>query len=169
MIGAQDPLIEAQGRKPHTGVDRAGDQAPITGGGRLPRRCVVIDDQRVTLEVVAKMLSVLGYGVDTAETKVAVTTLLAANAYDLIVTDLKMPEMDGYQFAIEVKNRDRSVKVIIMTGCHKNDCMAMMQSGGADGWIFKPFGLKELIHKLKRLELPAPQYPRQLESQLSSH
>ncbi len=106
-------------------------------------RCLVIDDNRDVLQAVAAMLPRLGYQVDTAETKAEVFRMVF-NRYDLILTDLEMPDMNGYHLAVTIKTERKKAKVIIMTGRHPSDCMAMMSTGWVDEWIFKPFGLDEL-------------------------
>jgi DNA-binding response OmpR family regulator len=52
-----------------------------------------------------------------------------------------------------IKKELHDTKVIIMTGRHKNDCLDMMESQWVDDWLFKPFGLTELHHKLRGLGL----------------
>lgn len=113
-----------------------------------PPRCLVIDDNKVVLQFVARMTARLGYQVDTAETKDDVTAKLATGPYDLIITDLEMPDMNGFNLALMIKRKHLAGKVIIMTGSYKGDCIKMMDSGGADGWLFKPFGLNDLRHEL---------------------
>ncbi|BBO83198.1 hypothetical protein DSCO28_37640 [Desulfosarcina ovata subsp. sediminis] len=81
------------------------------------------------------------------------TKVNTGGTYDLLVTDLLMPELNGYHLAQSIKNEMHDTKVIIMTGCHENDCLDMMASGWVDGWLFKPFGLKELRAMLQRLGL----------------
>ncbi len=114
-----------------------------------PPRCLVIDDNKVVLQFVARMTARLGYQVETAETKADVTARLATAPYDLIVTDLEMPEMNGFNLAMMIKRKHLAAKVIIMTGSYKGDCIKMMDSGWADGWLFKPFGLNDLRHKIE--------------------
>jgi DNA-binding response OmpR family regulator len=115
---------------------------------QLPR-CLVIDDNKVVLQFVAKMMSRLGYQVDTAETKADVASKLSSSPYDLIVTDLEMPDMSGYKLTVMIKKKQLASKVIIMTGSYKGDCAEMMDSGWADGWLFKPFGLNDLRAKIE--------------------
>ena len=66
-----------------------------------------------------------------------------------------MPDMNGFDLSRTIKRRARETKVIIMTGRHKNECLEMMETGCADGWLFKPFGVKELCSKLIGLGLYA--------------
>jgi adenylate cyclase len=132
----RDPLLFDIGTSSQMKQEKGkGDQAP---------RCLVIDDTPDVLHYVARMLTRLGYQVDTAVTKADVTARLADCQYELIVTDLEMPDMSGYHLAITIKSVSRETKVIIMTGRDPGDCMAMMCTGWADKWLFKPFGLMQL-------------------------
>jgi DNA-binding response OmpR family regulator len=113
--------------------------------------CLVIDDNQVIRQYVAAMLIRLGYQVDTAENKLDVLSKLTTCPYDLVVTDLEMPDMNGFHLAVTVKTESQATKVIIMTGRYAGDCMEMMDTGWADGWIFKPFGMDDLRSKLEAL------------------
>jgi len=154
-------------RLEHTGTVEVNERRLYEDGNQIPdekpkktinnhsSRCLVIDDEILVLYLVAEMVSVLGYRVDTASNRRDVISMLNTNSYDLIVTDLMMPDMDGYRLAIAVKRKLPSVKVVIMTGRDESECLEM-RSDGADGWLFKPFGLNELIDKLGELGLSKP-------------
>jgi two-component system capsular synthesis sensor histidine kinase RcsC len=108
-------------------------------------RSLVVDDDQTILSVVARMLSKLGYhGVETAQKKSEAMTKLTLGPYDLLVTDLEMPDMNGYHLTQKIKNERGDTKVIIMTGHAKHECQEMMVTRWVDGWLFKPFGLMEL-------------------------
>ncbi len=148
--------FESKARRPYTEDPQIPNQKRKHRDHQLAYHCLVIDDQSVVLDLVAAMLSKLGYRVDTAGDKLDVLSMLNSNSYDLIVTDLKMPDMNGYRLAVEVKKKNRTKKVVVMTGCPESDCTVMMGTGWADGWLFKPFGLNELIHMLGELGLSRP-------------
>jgi DNA-binding response OmpR family regulator len=119
-------------------------------------RCMVVDDDGNVLKIVADMLTMLGFQrVDTAQMKPELMNKLATGSYDLLVTDLEMPDMNGFELSHRIKKEVDDTKVIIMTGRHKNECLEMMETGWADGWLFKPFGVKELCSKLIGLGLYA--------------
>ena len=121
-----------------------------------PLRCLVVDDDGNVLKIVADMLTMIGFQrVDTAQMKPELMNKLATGSYDLLVTDLEMPDMNGFDLSHRIKKEVHDTKVIIMTGRHKNECLEMMQTGWADGWLFKPFGVKELCSKLTGLGLYA--------------
>lgn len=117
-------------------------------------RCLVVDDDRTILKYVARMLTILGFReVETAQRQPEVTNKLIACPYALLITDLEMPDMNGYHLAQTIKKNTHEIKVIIMTGRHKEDCLKMMASQRVDGWLFKPFGLKQLGPMLSLLGL----------------
>jgi DNA-binding response OmpR family regulator len=124
--------------------------------GAHPLRCLVVDDDGNVLKIVAKMLTMIGFQkVDTAQMKPELMNRLATGSYDLLVTDLEMPDMNGFDLIHRIKKEVHEAKVIIMTGRHKNECLEMMETGWADGWLFKPFSVKELCSKLIGLGLCA--------------
>lgn len=104
----------------------------------------MIDDDNTILKYVAQMLTRLGCQVDTAQEKLDVMNKLTTGTYDLLVTDLEMPEMNGYHLTQRIKKETLGTKVIIMTGRPEDDCLDMMATRWVDGWLFKPFGLNEL-------------------------
>jgi DNA-binding response OmpR family regulator len=113
---------------------------------------LVVDDDHMILKLVACMLTILGFqGVDTAQKQPEVVRMLATGPYDLIVTDLEMPDMNGYHLTHRIKRQMQDANVIIMTGRHKDDCLDMMATRWVDGWLFKPFGLNELRTTLQWL------------------
>jgi len=117
-------------------------------------RCLVVDDDKIILKFVAFMLSRLGYRkVDTAQEKSELMNKLTEDSYDILVTDLEMPGMNGFDLSQEIKEEVHDTKVIIMTSRNKNECLEMMDAGWVDGWLFKPFGVKELRSKLIGLGL----------------
>jgi DNA-binding response OmpR family regulator len=123
--------------------------------GAYPRRCLVVDDDGNVLKFVAYMLTMIGFQkVDTARKKPELMNKLATGPYDLLVTDLEMPDMNGFDLTHKIKKEAQDTKTIIMTGRHKNECFEMMAARWVDGWLFKPFGLNELRHKLIGLGFP---------------
>jgi CheY-like chemotaxis protein len=123
------------------------------GGHHL--RSLVVDGDYTILSVVARMLTKLGYhGVETAQENSEAMTKLTLGHYDLLVTDLEMPGMNGYHLTRKIKNERRDTKVIIMTGHAKHECGEMMVTRWVDGWLFKPFGLMELRNMLLHVGLP---------------
>ena len=122
--------------------------------GARPIRSLVVDDDHTILKFVARLLSGFGYAkVETAQKNPEMMSRLTAGPYDLLVTDLEMPDMNGFHLAQMIKKKMPDTKVIIMTGRNEADCLAMSATRWVDGWLFKPFGFEELREMLKRLGL----------------
>jgi len=145
-VGNRPPLSDVDGEKNH-----------LLNSGRLDRRhlrSLVVDDDHTILGIVAHMLTVIGLkNVQTAQKRPDVMKNLSQRLCDLLVTDLEMPDMNGFHLTKEIKQEMRDTKVIIMTGRHEDDCLEMMATQWVDGWLFKPFGLKDLHAMLQRLGL----------------
>lgn len=110
-----------------------------------PIRCLVVDDDPTIINFMTYMFTMLGFQeVETAKNLPEVTKKLIAGPYELLVTDLEMPDMNGYRLAQKMKKEAHDIKTIIMTGRQKDDCLEMMATRWVDGWLFKPFGLNKL-------------------------
>ncbi len=81
-------------------------------------KILVVDDE-ISIGLVTKdFLSSLGYGVDVANSGLEALALLDVNQYDLMLTDIEMPEMDGWKLIKEVNGRaeGRKMAIIVMSG-----------------------------------------------------
>ena len=116
-------------------------------------RILVVDDDPNVLKLVAKMVKRLGHHSSTAEDAMDALFNLAEAHYHLVITDYKMPFMDGYQLALRIKAQHRGTRVIIMTGhCEEEVTNWLNSSGMADGFLFKPFDLNTLKEKIDALD-----------------
>lgn len=71
-----------------------------------PIRCLVVDDDHTILKYVARMLAMLELvEVETAQSLPELTNKLVAGPYELLITDLEMPDMNGYDLAQKMKKR----------------------------------------------------------------
>ena len=117
------------------------------------RRCLVVDDDPIILRLVAEMLTELGFEVATAENGMRALGKIVTYGYDLVMTDLEMPVMNGFTLAARAKGHADGTKIVIMTGrCHA-EVFSMMDRSVVDAWLFKPFGWTELCQTLGGLKL----------------
>ncbi len=117
------------------------------------RRILVVDDDPNILKLVAKMVARLGHHPATAEDAMDALFHLAEAHYHLVITDYKMPFMDGYQLAARIKAQRYGIRVIIMTGhCEEEVTNGLNGSGIVDGFLFKPFNLNTLQEKIRALD-----------------
>jgi two-component system capsular synthesis sensor histidine kinase RcsC len=109
-----------------------------------PLRALVVDDDHCLRQVVQQMLEVLEFRADSANGGHAAIRCLSQSRYDLMVTDLQMPDMDGYELSSWLKIKSKDTKVIVMTGSNHADVVNYMNTGIVDRWMFKPFSLTKL-------------------------
>ncbi|PIR13951.1 response regulator [Candidatus Falkowbacteria bacterium CG11_big_fil_rev_8_21_14_0_20_39_10] len=70
---------------------------------------------------------------------------------DIVVSDINMPELDGFELTKRIKTTYPKIKVILMTGLLTDKQFQKIVSAGADGYIAKPFELKKLLEIIKGL------------------
>ncbi|MDW5444324.1 response regulator [Polaromonas sp. SM01] len=123
----------------------------------LNARILVVDDQIVNVQLLEQLLSETGYTqVSSTMNPQEVCALHAANPYDLILLDLKMPVMDGFQVmeALKENTTDRYLPVIVLTAEPGHKLRALQ--AGAKDFISKPFDLVEVktrIHNMLEVRL----------------
>lgn len=105
---------------------------------------LVVDDEPIVLNVLARMLEKLGYPVETARGSQEAIVRLTGSAYRLVITDFNMPTLNGCQLAGWVKQHHPRTAVVIMTGCCTSETVRLQTDGDIDALIFKPVGIKEL-------------------------
>ena len=104
-----------------------------------PLRILVVEDEPLVKEIVLLYLREDGHMVDTAENGVEALKKFEAGEYDIVVTDHLMPEMNGDQLAVAIKERDPKTVVVLLTGFGNLMEETGEQSPGVDVTIGKPF------------------------------
>jgi CheY-like chemotaxis protein len=111
---------------------------------------LIVDDDLAILNLVAKMVSRLGYHATTTADAADALLHLADTRYDMVISDYAMPRMNGYQLADQIREKHFGTKIIIMTGHRDPDLIDMLKrSGIVNGLLFKPFTLDTLKEKLQ--------------------
>ena len=105
---------------------------------------LVVDDSRIVLAMVSDILEAEGYGVRQAENGRHALEMVAEQRPDLILLDVMMPEMDGYETCAALRRGPEYVPVLMLTA--KGDLEDLVQGleVGADDYISKPFNVEEL-------------------------
>jgi len=112
------------------------------GQGRS-RRILVVDDDGDIRKVISNLLRFMGFDVALAGNGIEALAVFVENSFDLVVTDLQMPAMDGSQLAQLVKERSPNTPVIMLTGSDRETVWKKVKTGSVDSVIFKPFKLKD--------------------------
>ena len=119
------------------------------------RRVLVVDDDDDIRLLLEELLRGAGYGVETAVDGRAALRAFHANPVDLVVLDLSMPELDGFE-TLE-RFRDLSdVPVILLTARSGEIDKVRGFRAGADDYVVKPFGRQELLARIEALLRRAP-------------
>ena len=112
-------------------------------------RILVIDDEEIVRISCKKCLTAEGYDTDTASNGIEGIRLAQATKYDLVLTDLKMPEMDGMEFIVKAKESQPDTRVIMITGYGTMEHAVKAMRLGAYNFIEKPFTPDALIAAVK--------------------
>jgi len=115
------------------------------------RDILVVDDSRTVLTMVTDVLEAEGYRVRQAEHGRAALEVVAERRPDLIILDVMMPEMDGYEVCRLLRDDPDYIPVLMITA--KGDLQDLVKGleAGADDYISKPFDHMELLARVKSL------------------
>ena len=132
----------------------------------MSKRLLVVDDEPNLLRAVAACLKAGGYEVNTARSGREALVQLAEAVPDLVVSDIRMPGMDGYQLAHQLRGSPRTALVPIVFLTAKDETADRIEGfrAGVDAYLTKPFEPDELIAVvsgiLKRVERTHSQIAR---------
>ncbi len=111
---------------------------------------LVVDDETQIRAVVRLYLENEGFGVDEAANGREALHKLGEKSYDLLVLDLMMPEMDGWQVCREVR-RSSNIPIIMLTARGEEFDRILGFELGTDDYLVKPFSTRELVARVKAL------------------
>jgi putative two-component system response regulator len=106
-------------------------------------RVLCVDDEPITLQLVSRLLERMGLDVTMAPGPGEALELFEVDRFDLIITDIRMPGMDGHAFLEAIRARDAQVPVIVATGHASLDNAIRALRDGASGMLIKPFTSEE--------------------------
>tara|TARA_Y100001960_G_C14170574_1_gene585214 strand:+ start:208 stop:576 length:369 start_codon:yes stop_codon:yes gene_type:complete len=112
---------------------------------------LVIDDDALVRESIQLMLNDSDYKVDLAEDGVQGIKLFKQNKYDVVITDIIMPNKEGFETISELKRINDNVKIIAISGGSRNGIGAYLpiaENLGAKAILYKPFDESELIQTI---------------------
>lgn len=117
---------------------------------------LVVDDEAVVLKSCERVLEPEGYAVTTMKSPKEALSSLLQGSFDLVITDMKMPEMDGIEFIRQVRERDQEINIIMITGFPSQESIKEALSMRIVDYLPKPFSPSLLLEvvdnalKLKR-------------------
>ena len=113
-------------------------------------RILVVDDEAPLLRATRRILTAAGYEVTTAANGREAIDVILHTSFDVIVSDISMPELDGIQLLRTVRQRDLDVPVVLMTGSPDVSTAVEAVAHGAMQYLTKPVDVVELKEVMKR-------------------
>jgi signal transduction histidine kinase len=118
----------------------------------MENKLLIVDDEKEIRDLLVKALSRLGgFHVELAENGEEALHKISGNSYDLVLTDLKMPKVDGLQLVDEIAKIKPGVLTVLMTGHGSVDSALEAMKRGASDYLTKPLNLDELIIRLRKV------------------
>jgi len=114
-------------------------------------RILVVDDSPDTLEILKRNLESLGYLVFTARGAVEAIKIIESSTVDLVITDLKMPEVDGLSLVRHIQENYKNMGVMMITGYPSIEGAVEAVKFGAEEYLSKPFTDEELFSAVSRV------------------
>jgi len=116
-------------------------------------KILVVDDEESLLKTISKVLTKEGYEVTTTNSSRDALDKVKSTFFDLILLDVRMPEMDGITLLKEIRKiqeEDNLSRVILITAYASEETPIKAIKLGADDYIMKPFELDEFLHSVER-------------------
>lgn len=117
----------------------------------MTRKILVVDDEQIIRESLSYVLRKEDYQVDEADNGKAAYEKLLEKSYDLVITDLEMPEMKGTELLDKIRNLSVQTSTIVVTAYGSLETAISALRSGASDYILKPVEFDELLIKVKRL------------------
>jgi len=108
-------------------------------------RILVLDDESSILELLGQHLTEEGFRCELYTSAVEALAALKSSHFDLLITDLKMPEVHGIDVVLQAKRDDPEIAVIVVTALLEVSNAIEAMRAGADDYLLKPFNLSEIL------------------------
>jgi two-component system OmpR family response regulator len=112
---------------------------------------LIIDDEAGVRELLGDALKLAGYETATATDGMAAQTLLRTIKPDLLIVDINMPLMDGFEFVERIRSNGNNTPALMLSARGDRADITRGLTLGADDYVTKPFGLEELVLRIKAI------------------
>jgi DNA-binding response OmpR family regulator len=119
-------------------------------GGSVEMNVLYVDDDPSMTKSVDLMLRTAGYSCDTTYLGERAVQLAHMNGYDVVILDIMLPDIDGYEVIERLRQAQVNVPILIQTGLVDRTAPGDAEAFGADDVLIKPFDKRELIRHLRR-------------------
>jgi putative two-component system response regulator len=125
------------------------DLRPSRSGHARPR-VLCVDDEPVILQLLRRLLEVQGFEAVTCNDPLCAGSVFAGGGFDVVITDIHMPGMDGLTLMRSLRDRQPEIPVVVVTGQGTVDTAIQALREGATGMLVKPFTGEELLAEVRR-------------------
>ena len=114
-------------------------------------RVLIVDDEEILLNVMSEVLEFDNYNVDTALDGVTALKKINANKYDLVITDLSLTDIVGWDLADKISIIDPKCKIILATGWGIKINAQHCTKHKINGLLYKPFKMTDILETVKKV------------------
>ncbi len=112
-------------------------------------RILFIDDDKSITKIVSTILKEEGYDVDTAASGGEAVKKSQQNHYDLMLIDIRLPDMDGTELLTRVRDTMPKIRKVIVTGFPTLQNAVAAVNNGADAYVMKPFDVEKMLSTVR--------------------
>lgn len=114
-------------------------------------KVLLIEDEKKIADALSKGLKELGYYIETAYDGNIGIRLFDSGSFNLVITDINLPGINGYELCKIIRSRNQHIPVIMLTALSETDDKIEGFDAGADDYLVKPFEFKELVVRIRAL------------------
>ncbi|HYX00639.1 MAG TPA: ATP-binding protein, partial [Reyranella sp.] len=145
----RDALVRAVARAAGRTIGRPVEAVPAVAEKALHGRVLVVDDNSVNRKILARQLELAGASTDAAAGGQEALELWRKGGYDLVLADLQMPTMDGFELARRIRESEAAEQrartpILAVTASTLEEQEQKSRAVGMDGFITKPIGIEQL-------------------------
>lgn len=115
------------------------------------KRILLVDDEKDFVEGLGERMRIRGFDIETAVSAKRAVQMVREKAFDVIVLDLNMPEMDGLETLKLLKENNPDIHVILLTGYATAEKGIRAMLSGAEEVLEKPSHIEDLIRKIEKV------------------
>jgi len=127
----------------------------------MSNRVLIVDDDQQIMEWLQLDLQLSGFTIDCASDGLSGLQKVQKNDYDLLILDIMMPKMDGYEVCKNIRKFNKELPIILLTAKGTIEDKITGFNHGADDYLVKPFDIQELLVRMRALLRRS--YPQQNE------
>lgn len=115
------------------------------------KKIILIEDESSVVSFIKKGLQELDYEVSVAFDGATGIKLVEDNAYDMVILDIMLPDINGLDVCKEIRKKNKSIPILFLTALDSSENIVLGLENGGDDYLVKPFKFIELVARIKSL------------------